>query len=72
LLLLDLATIINTTSLLVLPGKETPFFVWFGWKPHWINPTYRMAEPLGLNDLDNDDDGLQSNSKDLVLTEIKT
>jgi hypothetical protein len=71
-LLLELAIIINTTSSLALPSKETPFFVWYGRKPHWIDPAYRLAEPLGLNDPSNNDDDLESDSEDLVLTEIET
>ena len=71
-LLPELAIIINTTSSSALPGKETPFFVWHGRKPHWIDPAYRMAEPLGLNNPSNNDDSLESNSEDLVLTEIET
>ena len=32
-LLLELALIINTTTTRTLPGKKTPFEVWFGRKP---------------------------------------
>jgi hypothetical protein len=71
-LLPELAIIINTTSSSVLPGKETPFFVWHGRKPHWIDPAYHMAQPPGLNDPSNNDDDLESDSEDLVLTEIET
>jgi len=31
-----------------------------------------MAKPLGLNDLSNNDNSLESDSEDLVLIEIKT
>ena len=74
-LLLELAVIINTTSSLALPGKQCPYFVYFGWKLHWIDPTYRLAEPLGLNedeDVDADVDGYQSDSDNIVLTEIES
>jgi hypothetical protein len=75
-LLLELAVIINTTSSLALLGKQCLYFVYFGWKPHWINPTYRLAEPLGLNEDEDDDDedvdSYQSDGDDIVLTEIES
>jgi hypothetical protein len=74
-LLPELAVIINTTSSSALPGKQCPYFVYFGRKPHWIDPTYRLAEPLGLNEDEDDDDdvdGYQSDGDDIVLTEIES
>ena len=76
-LLLELAIIINTTSSSALLGKQCPYFVYFGRKPHWIDPTYRLAEPLGLNEDEDDDegedvDGYQSDGDDIVLTEIES
>jgi hypothetical protein len=64
-----LSIIINTTSSSALPRKESPFFVWYGRKPHWIEPSYWVIEPLVEED---NDEGFQSNSEDLVLTEIET
>ena len=75
-LLLELAIIINTTSSSALLGKQCPYFVYFGWKPHWINPTYRLAEHLGLNEEEGNDDedvnGYQNDGDDIVLTEIES
>jgi hypothetical protein len=74
-LLLKLAVIINTTSSLALLGKQCPYFVYLGWKPHWIDPTYHLAKPLGLNkdeDDDEDVDGYQSDGNDIVLIEIES
>ena len=76
-LLPELAIIINTTSSSALPGKQCPYFVYFGRKPHWIDPTYRLAEPPGLNEDEDDDegedvDGYQSDGDDIVLTEIES
>lgn len=48
-LLLELAIIINTTTR-TLPGKKTPFEVWFGRKPRWTRPDYLATEPVGVND----------------------
>lgn len=74
-LLLELALIINTTSSALL-SKQCPYFVYFGRKPHWIDPTYRLAEPLGLKEDENNDgedaDGYQSDGDDIMVTEIES
>ena len=69
-LLPELASIINTTITRTLPGKKTPYEVWFGRKPRWINPDYLRTEPVGVNEdllhVDNEEFG-----NDPVLTEIE-
>jgi hypothetical protein len=69
-LLPELAIIINTTTTRTLPGKKTPFEVWFGRKPRWMHPDYRATEPAGLDDLLHDNEVLDP--EDPVLTEIET
>jgi hypothetical protein len=68
-LLLELALIINTTSSSVLPGKASPFYVWFGRKPHFFEPDYRQVPPI---DLEDNEDVFNGDNEDLVLTEIET
>jgi len=69
-LLLELALIINTTTTRTLPGKKTPFEVWFGRKPRWTRADYLGEEPVGVNDdllhVDNEEFG-----DDPVLSEIE-
>jgi hypothetical protein len=69
-LLLELALIINTTTTRTLPGKKTPFEVWFGRKPRWTRADYLGEEPVGVNDdllhVDNEEFG-----DNPVLTEIE-
>ena len=48
-LLSELVIIINTTTTRTLPGKKTPFEVWFGRKPRWTRPDYLGTEPVGVN-----------------------
>jgi hypothetical protein len=53
-----------------LLGKKTPYKVWFGRKPQWINPDYLSTEPVGVNKdllhVDNEEFG-----NDPVLIEIE-
>jgi len=68
-LLPELAIIINTTTTCTLPGKQTPFEVWFGQQPRWRSQDYLDTELVGIDDLlhiDNEELG-----EDLVLTEIE-
>jgi hypothetical protein len=69
-LLPELALIINTTTTRTLPGKKTPFEVWFGRKPRWMRADYLGEEPVGVNDdllhVDNEEFG-----DDPVLSEIE-
>ena len=69
-LLSELALIINTTTTRTLPGKETPFEVWFGRKPRWTRADYLGEEPVGVNEdllhVDNKEFG-----DDPVLSEIE-
>jgi hypothetical protein len=69
-LLPELASIINTTTTRTLPGKQTPYEVWFGRKPRWINPDYLSTEPVGVNN-DLLHVGNEEFGDDLVLTEIE-
>ena len=62
--------IINTTTTRTLPGKKTPFKVWFGRKPRWTRPDYLGTEPVGVNTdllhVDNEEFG-----DDPILSEIE-
>ena len=53
-----------------MPGKKTPFEVWFGRKPRWTRPDYLNEEPVGVNEdllhVDNEEFG-----NDPVLSEIE-
>jgi hypothetical protein len=73
-LLPQIAIVINTTSLHALPCGKTPFEVFFGRKPHWIE----HLEPLnGAGNADDEDEGVDLNDEvdsedeDIVLTEIE-
>jgi hypothetical protein len=53
-----------------LPGKKTPFEVWFGRKPRWTRADYLGEESVGVNKdllhVDNEEFG-----DDAVLSEIE-
>ena len=67
-LLPELALIINTTSSSVLPGKASPFYVWFRRKPHIFESDYRQVAPI---DPEDNEDVFNSDNEDLVPTEIE-
>ena len=62
--------VINTITTRTLPGKKTPFEVWFGRKPRWTRLDYLGTEPAGVNNdllhVDNEEFG-----DDPVLSEIE-
>jgi hypothetical protein len=73
-LLLQIAIVINTTSLHALPCRKTPFEVFFKQKPYWI----KHLKPLNrVGNTDDEDEGVDlddkvdSKDKDIVLTEIE-
>jgi hypothetical protein len=60
----------SSSPAITLPGKKTPYKVWFGRKPQWINPDYLSTELVSVNEdllyIDNEEFG-----DDPVLTEIE-
>lgn len=69
-LLPELALVLNTCTSVALPGKTTPFEVWFGQKPHWIN--YQLEDNESSPQPESIDNHLDIEDDDeLVLTEIE-
>ena len=73
-MLLQIAIVINTTSLHALPCRKTPFKVFFKRKPYWIE----HLKPLNrVGNVDDEDKGVDLNDEvdskdeDIVLTEIE-
>jgi hypothetical protein len=73
-LLLQIAIVINTTLSYALLCGKTPFKVFFGQKPYWIE----HLEPSNrAGNADDEDEGVDLNDKvdskdeDIVLTEIE-
>lgn len=73
-MLLQIAIVINTTSSHTLPRKKTPFEVFFGQKPYWIEhpePSNRAGNTDDEGEGVDLDDEVDSEDEDIVLTEIE-
>jgi hypothetical protein len=63
--------VINTTKSYSLPSHQTPFEVYFGWKPHWIGTVLQESDQTSVDGDDDDSDYPETDLEDLELTEIE-
>jgi hypothetical protein len=71
----DIALVINISKSYLLPSHQTPFKVFFGWKPHWIGALPLDDSDTDVNSVNGDDNDNDKHAKtdveDLEITEIE-